>query len=153
MGVAPFARWKHASVGELARTLRWAFVAAAVVGIGAPFLHGEWKPLVALSLLLAAWIVFSGLLNFVQRVQSTRAGQPFVAAARQPRSFFGMHLAHFGIAVFIVGVTMVGALSGREGRQDGSRRYGQRRRLHLPLQRRRAANRGRTTGLWSATSI
>jgi cytochrome c-type biogenesis protein CcmF len=25
MGVAPFARWKQASVAELARTLRWAF--------------------------------------------------------------------------------------------------------------------------------
>jgi cytochrome c-type biogenesis protein CcmF len=35
MGVAPFARWKQASFGELARTLRWAFVAAAVVGAGA----------------------------------------------------------------------------------------------------------------------
>ncbi len=110
IGVAPFARWKQASVGELARTLRWAFLAAALVGIGAPFLFGEWKPLVALSLLLAAWIVLSALLNFVERVRSTRAGQSFFTAARrQPRSFFGMHLAHLGIAVFIVGVTMVGA--------------------------------------------
>ncbi|MBL8423807.1 MAG: heme lyase CcmF/NrfE family subunit [Candidatus Accumulibacter phosphatis] len=110
IGVAPFARWKQASVTELARTLRWAFLAAALVGIGAPFLFGEWKPLVALSLLLAAWIVLSTLLNFVERVRSTRAGQSFFTAARrQPRSFFGMHLAHLGIAVFIVGVTMVGA--------------------------------------------
>ncbi|ACV34069.1 heme lyase CcmF/NrfE family subunit [Accumulibacter sp.] len=110
IGVAPFARWKQASVGELARTLRWAFLAAALVGVGAPFVFGEWKPLVALSLLLAAWIVLSALLNFVDRVRSTRAGQSFFTAARrQPRSFFGMHLAHLGIAVFIVGVTMVGA--------------------------------------------
>ena len=110
IGVAPFARWKHASVGELARTLRWAFLAAALVGISTPFVYGQWKPLVALSLLLAAWIVLSALLNFLERVQSTRAGQSFSAAAlRQPRSFFGMHLAHIGIAVFIVGVTMVGA--------------------------------------------
>mgnify|MGYP000845397222 FL=1 len=110
IGVAPFARWKQASVGELARTLRWAFLAAALVGVGAPFVFGEWKPLVALSLLLAVWIVLSALLNFVDRVRSTRAGQSFFTAARrQPRSFFGMHLAHLGIAVFIVGVTMVGA--------------------------------------------
>ena len=110
IGVAPFARWKHASITELARALRWAFLAAALLGVGAPFLFGEWKPLVALCLLLAAWIVLSGLLNLVERVQSTRAGQPLMTAAlRQPRSFLGMHLAHFGIAVFIVGVTMVGA--------------------------------------------
>ncbi|MEF8716543.1 MAG: heme lyase CcmF/NrfE family subunit [Candidatus Accumulibacter necessarius] len=109
MGVAPFARWKQTSFGELARTLRWAFVAATVVGVGAPFLYGDWKPMVALSLLLAAWIVFSALLNLVERVQSTRAGQSFLAAVRrQPRSFIGMHVAHTGIAVFIVGVAMVG---------------------------------------------
>ena len=108
MGVAPFARWKQASFGELARTLRWAFVVAAVVGLVAPFFFGEWKPLVALSLLLAAWIVFSGSLNLIERVQSTRAGQPFLSAAlKQPRSFFGMHTAHVGIAVFVVGVAMV----------------------------------------------
>ena len=108
MGVAPFARWKQANLSELARTLRWAFLAAAVVGFAAPFLFGEWKPLVALSLLLCAWIVLSGLLNIVERVQSTRAGQSFIrAAGRQPRSFYGMHVAHFGIAAFIVGVAMV----------------------------------------------
>ena len=33
MGAAPFARWKQASFSELARTLRWAFVAAAIVGV------------------------------------------------------------------------------------------------------------------------
>jgi len=109
VGVAPFVRWKHATVGELARTLRWAFLAAVVVGLGAPFLYGEWKPLVALSLLLAAWIVISGALNIVERVQATRAGLSLAqAVGRQPRSFFGMHLAHVGVAVFIVGVAMVG---------------------------------------------
>jgi len=108
IGVAPFARWKQASVAELARTLHWAFAAAAVVGVVTPFLFGEWKPLVALSLLLAAWIVFSSLLNIVERVQSTRAGQSVPSTlARQPRSFFGMHLAHVGVAAFVVGVAMV----------------------------------------------
>ncbi len=110
IGVAPFARWKHASAGELARTLRWAFLVAAVVGAVAPLVYGTWRPLVALSLLLAAWIACSVVLNVVQRVQATRAGQSFGAALRrQPRSFFGMHTAHFGVAVFIVGVTMVSA--------------------------------------------
>ena len=108
MGVAPFARWKQATFGELARTLRWAFLAAAIVGLVTPFLLGEWKPLVALSLLLAAWIALSAALNFVERVQSTRAERTFLAAALdQPLSFFGMHTAHIGVAVFVVGVSMV----------------------------------------------
>jgi cytochrome c-type biogenesis protein CcmF len=109
MGVAPFVRWKQASLGELARTLRWAFLVAALVGVVAPFVAGEWKPLVAISLLLAAWIVCSTLLNVAERVRATRSGEALLPTlGRQPRSFYGMHLAHLGIAVFIVGVAMVG---------------------------------------------
>ncbi|TXG87300.1 MAG: heme lyase CcmF/NrfE family subunit [Rhodocyclaceae bacterium] len=108
VGVGPFARWKEASITELARALRWAFVAAAIVAIVMPFLYGSWKPLTALGLLLAAWIVFAGTLNFIERVQATRAGGSFFAGMmRQPRHFFGMHTAHVGVAVFVVGVTMV----------------------------------------------
>ena len=109
MGIAPFARWKEASLAEIARTVRWAFAAAAVVAIGLPLAYGSWTPLVALGLLLAAWIVVTAGINFVERVQHTRGDQSFLTAAlRQPRHFFGMHLAHCGIAVFVVGVTMVG---------------------------------------------
>ena len=75
IGVAPFARWKQATFGELAHTLRWTFLVAAIVGLVMPFFFGEWNPLVALSLLLAAWIALSAALNFVERVQSTRAGR------------------------------------------------------------------------------
>ena len=108
VGIAPFARWKQASLPEIVRVLRWAFLSAAVVGLVAPFLLGDWKPLVALSLLLAAWITLTSLLNIVQRVQSTRSGLSFLTAlARQPASFLGMHLAHLGVAVFVVGVAIV----------------------------------------------
>ncbi len=108
IGVGPFARWKEASVPEIARTVKWALVAGALVAIGLPLVYGTWSALTALGLLLAAWIVATAALNFVQRVQATRAGRSFVAAASsQPRSFVGMHLAHLGVAVFVVGVTMV----------------------------------------------
>ena len=108
MGVAPFARWKDASIPEITRTVRWAMVAAAVVAIALPLVYGHWTALTALGILLAAWVVFTTLTAFVQRVQHTRAGQSFLSAAlKQPRSFVGMCVAHFGIAVFVVGVTMV----------------------------------------------
>ena len=41
MGIGPFAHWKEASFGEILRTLRWAFVAAAIVAIGLPFAYGS----------------------------------------------------------------------------------------------------------------
>jgi cytochrome c-type biogenesis protein CcmF len=108
MGVAPFARWKEASLPDIIRAVRWALVPAVIVAIALPLFYGAWSPFTALGLLLAVWIMVTGALNFAERVQNTRAGQSFlVAALKQPRHFFGMHVAHFGIAVFVIGVTMV----------------------------------------------
>ena len=110
LGVVPFARWKQASLGELSRLLRWAFLVAATVGLLAPLAGGEWKPLVALSLLLAAWIVVTAVLNVIQRIRAT-GGSLFA----QPASFLGMHLAHLGVAAFVVGVA---AVNGYQAEKD-----------------------------------
>ncbi|HSG21342.1 MAG TPA: heme lyase CcmF/NrfE family subunit, partial [Azonexus sp.] len=108
MGIGPFANWKEASIPEILRTLRWAFAAAVVIAIALPFAYGAWTALTALGLLLAAWIILASAVNFVGRVQHTRAGRSFLSAAfNQPRSFVGMNVAHIGIAVFVIGVTMV----------------------------------------------
>jgi cytochrome c-type biogenesis protein CcmF len=109
MAVGPFARWKQASAPELVRLLSWALGVAAVVAILLPFVYGEWTPLVALGLLLAFWILITAKFNFIQRVQATRKGQSFLQGVfAQPRHFWGMHLAHAGVAIFIIGITMVG---------------------------------------------
>ncbi len=108
MGVAPFARWKEASLAEIARLLRWAFAAAVLVGVAVPFFYGTWHTAVAVGILVAAWITLTAVLNFLQRVRATRGDLSFAAAVfKQPRSFWGMHLAHIGVAVFVVGVTLV----------------------------------------------
>ncbi|MCM8595224.1 heme lyase CcmF/NrfE family subunit [Accumulibacter sp.] len=116
IGVAPFANWKHARVDEIVRALRWAFIVAAAVGAAAPLLYGRWKPMVALGLLLAAWIVLSALFSVVRRVGATRGGRSFLATlGQQPRSFVGMHVAHLGVAAFVAGVTVV---SGYQAEKD-----------------------------------
>ncbi len=108
VGIGLFARWKAASIPEILRLLRWAAVVAVIVAIALPLLYGQWKALTALGLLLAAWTAASAAVNFIDRVQKTRGTRSWIAAAlAQPRSFFGMHLAHLGVAVFVVGVTMV----------------------------------------------
>jgi cytochrome c-type biogenesis protein CcmF len=71
-----------------------------------PFAAGSWKPLVSFGLLLAAWIVTTTVVNVRERGRGVRGGI-FAQLARQPRSYWGMIVAHLGIAVFIVGVTMV----------------------------------------------
>ncbi|HYD55966.1 MAG TPA: heme lyase CcmF/NrfE family subunit, partial [Burkholderiales bacterium] len=94
MGVGPLARWKRASLPELAVLLRWALAVSLVLGLLLPFLLGSWKPLVGFALALALFIIASTLLGY-------RKG------LRQTRSFHGMALAHIGVAVFVIGVTLV----------------------------------------------
>jgi cytochrome c-type biogenesis protein CcmF len=116
MGVGPIARWKKASLPELAVRLRWAFLASVATALILPFVLGQWKPLVALGLMLAVWIITTSALNVWERVRTT-SGQlsVFQKLRSQTRSYYGMHLAHIGVAVFILGVTIV---TGYQSEQD-----------------------------------
>jgi cytochrome c-type biogenesis protein CcmF len=104
MGVGPLARWKHADLPELAKRLKWSFATAAALAIILPFLLGTWHPLTALGLLLALWIASTVLLTLKDRWKS---GMGLLAQIRQSRSFYGMNLAHLGVAVVVTGITLV----------------------------------------------
>ena len=108
MGIGPMARWKKARLPDLVTRLRWAFVISVLSAVVLPFLFGQWKWLVSVGLMLAIWIVATVVVNVWERVRIT-SGQltTFQKLRTQSRSYYGMHVAHLGIAVFIVGVTMV----------------------------------------------
>jgi cytochrome c-type biogenesis protein CcmF len=110
MGIGPMARWKQASLPEIAARLKWAFVVALVTAVLLPFTLGKWTPMIAFGLLLALWVAASTFVNLKQRVAQLRStsGRGTVSQLSAiPRGYYGMLLAHFGIAVFIVGVTLV----------------------------------------------
>jgi cytochrome c-type biogenesis protein CcmF len=109
MGVGPIARWKSASLPELARRLRWAAAVSIICALIAPALAGTWKPLTSMGLLMAFWIVATALVNLRERAADAwpRPGATWTRLSLQPGSYWGMLLAHLGVAVFIVGVTMV----------------------------------------------
>jgi len=108
MGIGPLARWKKASLPDLVTRLRWAFVISVLSALALPFVFGQWQALVSLGLMLAIWIVTSAVVNLRERVRVT-SGQltTFQKLRMQSRSYYGMQLAHLGVAVFVVGVTMV----------------------------------------------
>ena len=106
MGVGPIARWKQATLPDLWQRLKWALGIAVVSALLLPFAAGHWSPLVSFGLLLALWIVASTAVNLRERLSGGGVGV-FARIARQPRGYWGMIVAHLGVAVFIVGVTMV----------------------------------------------
>jgi len=116
MGIGPLARWKKASVPDLAARLRWAFAASLAAGLVLPFAMGRWSALVAFGLLLAAWVAASGVVQLYEKIGNAANGASAWARLRNtPRATYGMLLAHFGVAVFVVGVTLV---KGYESERD-----------------------------------
>jgi cytochrome c-type biogenesis protein CcmF len=101
MVVGSYSRWKNDSVAGLIKKLRPVAIISVLLGCTAPLLAGEWSALVALGLTLVFWIVLGSVVQIYRQLKDT------VNWKSTPISFWGMHVAHIGIAVFVVGVTMV----------------------------------------------
>jgi cytochrome c-type biogenesis protein CcmF len=107
MGIGPLARWRKANLPEIAARLKWAAGVSVLCAIAVPFIEGRWSFLVAGGILLAAWIVASSLTNLWSRVRPTEGGHLGAKLAALPRGYLGMLAAHIGVAVFVVGITLV----------------------------------------------
>jgi len=101
MVVGSFARWKSDTVADLTKKLRPIAIVSLLLGCSAPFLAGPWSPLVALALSLAIWIVLASAVQIYRQLKDT------VHFKSTPISFWGMHVAHIGIAICVVGITLV----------------------------------------------
>jgi cytochrome c-type biogenesis protein CcmF len=127
MGIGPIAKWKKATLPEMAIRLRWAFGISVVTAIIVPLAMsaqtgiGTFSPLASFGILCAMWIASTAITSLVQRVRQGE-GSLFTRLSRPTASFYGMLLAHFGVAVFVVGVTMV---RGYESEQDVRMRVGE----------------------------
>ena len=101
MVIGSYARWKNDSISEIAKRLRPVAIVSVLAGGFLPLLAGSWSPVVAMGLTLAVWIILASVVGIYRHAKNTRSGQS------TPLSFWGMHLAHIGIAVSVIGVTMV----------------------------------------------
>ncbi|MBZ0106454.1 MAG: heme lyase CcmF/NrfE family subunit [Sulfuricella denitrificans] len=97
-GIGPLARWKQVNVPELANRLKWGFGASVVAALLLPFTQGDWQPLVSLGCLLSLWIAVTVAISVRARLRSSSGWSA---------NFYGMNLAHLGVAVTVIGVTMV----------------------------------------------
>ena len=98
LGLGPWANWKSASLMAIAKRIWGVAVVAVIAAVAIPLAMGELTWLTSIGCLLAFWVIGSGALQIYVRLKS---GIP-------PRAFWAMQLGHFGMSVFIIGVTMVG---------------------------------------------
>lgn len=99
MGIGPWTSWKNSNLLDVIKRLWIAALVAMIAAASIPFVMGEFTWLSSLGFLLAFWVIASGVMQIIRQA---KAGKP-------TRSFIGMQVAHLGIAVFVIGVTMVGA--------------------------------------------
>jgi cytochrome c-type biogenesis protein CcmF len=121
IGVGPYAAWKQASWARVWRDLRGpALVSLLLTGAVSLALHTSVG--VAAGLLLAAWVLLATFNHLAQRLS---AGADKLTLAHRlrvvPPAFWGMVVAHAGIGVFVLGVTLV---KGLDHAQDASVKVG-----------------------------
>ena len=92
------AHWREARMSEVFWRLRFVGGAALLLAIVLPFVLGSWSPGTMLGVFLGMWVGLGSLQHVVERLSKP---------GRIGGSFWGMHLAHFGMAVLVLGITGV----------------------------------------------
>ena len=99
MGIGPWTNWKNTDLLSVIKRLWLTGLVAVIAGVVIPLIMGQFTWLAGLGFLLAFWVIASGCMQIARQA---KLGKP-------TRSFIGMQIAHLGIAIFVIGVTMVGA--------------------------------------------
>ncbi|MEE2764807.1 MAG: heme lyase CcmF/NrfE family subunit [Pseudomonadota bacterium] len=103
IGVGAMSRWKQDKANRLTRETWWAAVAALLLGIAAPLVaSGELNWSVVMGIGISVWLVAVSLADVWKKCRGQLSRIPSLSL-----SFNGMILAHIGVAVTVVGVTMV----------------------------------------------
>ncbi|WP_323843876.1 heme lyase CcmF/NrfE family subunit [Microbulbifer magnicolonia] len=104
LGLGIHANWKDSRWDKLFGAWRLPLAIALVAALALPFVIGEFHWGAALGIFIGAWVTASSVADILAR---TRNADSFIAGLRRQRaSYFGMHLAHIGLAVAVLGVAL-----------------------------------------------
>ena len=106
LGVGMHTVWRQQPEGSLAARLRIPAIIALLLGIIIPGLfYGRFGLLVIIGSVGGVWLIVSSLLEPIRSLRREKG------AAGLPRAVWGMSIAHLGVGVFTLGVTMVSAFN------------------------------------------
>ncbi len=105
MGIGPLIRWKKAKKGELRKQITKPSMFSIAFGALFPVLYGgEVNLLASFGVMLALWVALVVIKELRNQAKNAEGNYQL---SRITLSQWGMTVAHFGIAVTIVGVTLV----------------------------------------------
>ena len=104
LGMGMHAAWRTQSASPWVRTLRIPAIVAVVLGIVVPWIvYGRLSVMLFVGCAAAFWIIVSSLIPIVRSLRREKG------AAGITRGALGMCVAHFGMGLFVIGVTVVSA--------------------------------------------
>ena len=110
VGIGPLSRWKQTSWTYLAAQLGKVLLVSLLVGLIFPLIVlSKFSAAATITLILASWIVFAigkDISNKVANKRSTLRGLKSLSL-----SYYGMVLAHIGIAVMLIGAALTSFFS------------------------------------------
>ncbi len=110
MGLGIMSRWKRDSFSRLLGKLWPAMIFSLVVGLAwVMILLPEFKLGAVIGTVLALWVFSSSVVAFRARLGNKEKLWP--ALSTIPLGFYGMTLAHIGVGVFIIGITLTSIYS------------------------------------------
>ncbi|WP_374973503.1 heme lyase CcmF/NrfE family subunit [Spongiibacter marinus] len=106
VGIGPSSQWKRSNTQRWMSAMLAALLASMLLGVSVPWLYGgEFHFAASAGALLFVWIVATTLINLRDK---TRNASSVVAGLRRlTPSYYGMLVAHLGLALALIGVGMV----------------------------------------------
>ncbi|WP_166260949.1 heme lyase CcmF/NrfE family subunit [Marinobacter salicampi] len=105
MGVGVFSRWKKTDPGWLGRHLLWPAAWSLVLATSVVLWFGGFEPWAFIGSFTAGWVAVTTLQDLWQK-SASRKGR-WHGMRKQSRSYFGMVLGHLGVAIAMIGVSVV----------------------------------------------
>jgi cytochrome c-type biogenesis protein CcmF len=106
IGMGMHTAWRGQESAPLSNMLKVPAMIAVALGVLVPLVfYGSASVLLVVGTISAFWIIGASL------IQPLRSWRRSAGAARMTRSVLGMSIAHFGVGLFVLGVTIVSSFT------------------------------------------
>jgi cytochrome c-type biogenesis protein CcmF len=109
VGLGMLLRWKRDNISVIVVKVRWIILACVAGGLLIPLVLPFYSWRAALGLTLALWTIAITVMSLIDRMGTQ--GFSWQRLQTVPAGFYGMTVAHLGIAVFVIGITLTSVYS------------------------------------------
>ena len=103
-GIGPLLGWHRAGIHQLKSVAKWLLIPVLLLATLVPIAMGAWSALVFVAVAMALWTILTMLYMLTKGI---REGRQHIVSM----GFFSMAIAHIGLGVFAIGVTLTSVYS------------------------------------------